>query len=300
MLRRGPLYVLACYVLWGILPLFWPCLGALSPLCVLGYRILFSLAVVGCYLLLSGRWGEVRAVLKDRREMARLTASGLVIAVNWGSFIWAVNSGHVLDSSLAYYMYPVLSIFIGAVFFRERMNALQWAAVALMAAGVAVTAVGQGVFPWLALVIGGSFVLYGVVKRQVTCESAVSLLAESLVTLPLALALIGFAESGGQGAIAALHGWQFLLLPAAGAVTAVPLVLFSKGIRETPYTLAGVLMLVNPTLQLLIGVFCLGEAFTATHAILFAFVWTGLALFLIGNVLAVRRDGKRKGDTVCE
>ena len=120
------------------------------------------------------------------------------------------------------------------------------------------------------------------------------------VTLPLGLVLIGLAESGGRGAAAALQGWQWLLLPAAGAVTALPLVFFSQGIRETPYTLAGVLMLVNPTLQLLIGVFCMDEAFTATHAILFAFVWTGLALFLIGNVMAARRGRQCKGDTICE
>ena len=298
--KRGPLNVLVCYVLWGLLPLFWQYLGELSPLGVLGYRILFSLVCVAAYLLLARRWPEAAAVLRSRREMLRLTASGLVIAVNWGSFIWAVNSGHVLDSSLAYYMYPILSILIGALFFRERLGILQWVAVALMAAGVAVTSVRYGAFPWLALVIGGSFVVYGVIKRQVRCDGAVSLLAESLVTLPLALVLIALTEGAGRGAAGTLHGWQWLLLPAAGAVTALPLVFFSQGIRETPYTLAGVLMLVNPTLQLLIGVFCLGEAFTATHAILFAFVWTGLALFLIGNVLAVRRDGKRKGDTVCE
>lgn len=298
--KRGPLNVLVCYVLWGLLPLFWQYLGELSPLGVLGYRILFSLVCVAAYLLLARRWPEAAAVLRSRREMLRLTASGLVIAVNWGSFIWAVNSGHVLDSSLAYYMYPILSILIGALFFRERLGILQWVAVALMAAGVAVTSVRYGAFPWLALVIGGSFVIYGVIKRKVSCDGAVSLLAESLVTLPLALVLIALTEGAGRGAAGTLHGWQWLLLPAAGAVTALPLVFFSQGIRETPYTLAGVLMLVNPTLQLLIGVFCMGEAFTATHAILFAFVWTGLALFLIGNVLAVRRDGKRKGDTVCE
>ena len=294
MLRRGPLDVLACYVLWGLLPLFWPCLGALSPLCVLGYRILFSLVVIGAYLLLSRRREDIRAALRSRREMGRLTASGLLIAVNWGSYIWAVNSGHVLDASLAYYMYPVLSILVGALFFRERLGPLQWAAVALVAAGVAVTAVGHGSFPWVALVIGGSFVLYSVVKRQVACDSGVSLLVESLVTMPLALALIAFAEGNGQGAAAALRGWQFLLLPAAGAVTAVPLVLFARGIRETPYALAGVLMLVNPTLQLLVGVFCLGEEFTASHAVLFAFVWTGLALFLAGDLLARRRAGYEK------
>ena len=121
MLKKGPLNVLICYVLWGILPLFWGLLGDLSALGVLGYRILFSLLLVGGYLLLTGQWPQVRKVLGNRKEMRRLAASGLVIAVNWGSFIWAVNSGHVLVSSLAYYMYPILSIFIGAVFFREKL-----------------------------------------------------------------------------------------------------------------------------------------------------------------------------------
>ena len=293
-LKKGPLNVLVCYVLWGVLPLFWGLLEALSPLCVLGYRILFSLVFIGAYLLCSRRWPEAMGVLRSRREMAWLTASGVVIAVNWGSFIWAVNSGHVLDSSLAYYMYPILSILIGALFFHERLGILQWVAVGLMLAGVVVTSVRYGAFPWLALIIGGSFVLYGVIKRRVTCDGAVSLLAESLVTLPLALVLIFLAERAGQGAAAALHGWQWLLLPAAGVVTATPLVFFSQGIRETPYTLAGVLMLVNPTLQLLIGVFCMGEEFTATHAILFAFVWTGLVLFLTGNFLSGRRGRQKK------
>lgn len=293
-LKKGPLNVLVCYLLWGALPLFWALLEALSPLCVLGYRILFSLVFIGAYLLCSRRWPEAMGVLRSRKEMAWLTASGVVIAVNWGSFIWAVNSGHVLDSSLAYYMYPILSILIGALFFHERLGILQWVAVGLMLAGVVVTSVRYGAFPWLALVIGGSFVLYGVIKRQVTCDGAVSLLAESLVTLPLALVLIIVAERAGQGAGAALHGWQWLLLPAAGIVTATPLVFFSRGIRETPYTLAGVLMLVNPTMQLLVGVFCMDEEFTTTHAILFAFVWTGLALFVIGNFLSGRRTGHEK------
>ena len=294
MLKKGPLNVLLCYVLWGALPLFWGYLGELSPLCVLGYRILFSLVFISLYLFCSKRWGEALQTLRSRSEMIWLTASGLVIAVNWGSFIWAVNSGHVLDSSLAYYMYPILSILIGALFFHERLGILQWVAVGLMLAGVVVTSVRYGAFPWLALIIGGSFVLYGVIKRKVTCDGAVSLLVESLVTLPLALVLIILAERGGQGALNALHGWQWLLLPAAGVVTAMPLVFFSRGIRETPYTLAGVLMLVNPTMQLLVGVFCMGEEFTDTHAILFAFVWTGLALFVLGNLLASRRAGKEK------
>ena len=284
MIKKEPLYVLVCYVLWGVLPLFWQTLSAVSPFAVLGYRILFSLLFTFCWLLAAGRWSEAVSVLRNRREMMWLTAAGAAIAVNWGGFIYAVNNGHVLDSSLAYYMYPILSILIGTLFFREKLGPLQWVAVGLMTAGIAVTAVRYGQFPWLALMIGGSFVLYGVLKRNVTCKGEISLFVESLVTAPLALALIALCERGGTGAAGNLHGAQWLLLPAAGIVTAVPLIFFSRGIRTTPYTLSGLLMLVNPTLQFLIGIFWLGEPFTTTYAILFAFIWSGLALFLAGNL----------------
>ena len=283
--KKGPVNVFICYVAWGLLPLFWRYLGELSSLAVLGYRILFSLLFMTACLLCTGRWSAALASLRDRRELGWLVASGLTITVNWGSFIWAVNSGHVLDSSLAYYMYPILSVMVGALFFRERLSPLQWAAVGLMAAGVTVTAAGHGQVPWLALVIGGSFVVYGVLKRNVKSDAATSLFAESLVASPLALACVLWCEWAGSGAIGQLRGAQWLLLPAAGVVTAVPLLFFSRGIRTTSNTLAGVLMLVNPTLQLLVGVFVLGEPFTTAHAVLFAFIWGGLALFLAGNFL---------------
>ena len=266
MLKKGPLNVLACYVAWGILPLFWRYLKCVASLGVLGYRILFSVLFSVCFLTAVRRWDAVAAVLRDRREMKWLAAAAAAVTVNWGGFIWAVNGGHVLDSSLAYYMYPILSILIGAVFCGEKLRPLQWAAVGLMAAGIAVTAARYGQVPWLAFAIGGSFVLYGVFK----------------------LARVLWYELHGQGAVGQLHGAQWLLLPAAGVVTALPLLFFSRGIRETPYALAGLLMLVNPTLQLLVGVFYLEEAFTATHAVLFAFIWGGLALYLAGSLLQSR------------
>lgn len=284
MLAKGPLNVLACYILWGMLPLFWRCLAEVSSMAVLGYRIVFSLLFMAAFLLLRGRWHEAAAILRDKRERSWLMLSGMAIAVNWGSYIWAVSGGHVLDASLAYYMHPILSILVGALFFREKVTKLQWVAVGLMAAGIVVTAAGYGRIPWIALIIGGSFVVYGVLKRNVTCDAAVSLFAESLFTTPLSLALIIWCEWHGAGAMGALEGAQWLLLPASGIVTAVPLLFFSRGIRTTSNTMTGVLMLINPTMQLLVGVFALGEEFTASHAVLFAFIWSGLALFLLGKL----------------
>jgi len=297
MLKKGPLNVLACYIAWGILPLFWRYLGELSPFCVLGYRILFSLVFGVVCLTAAKQWPAAAAALRDKRERRRLALAGLVIAVNWGSFIWAVNSAHVLDSSLAYYMYPILSILTGAIFFHERLAALQWVAVGLMAAGVAAASVRFGQIPWLALLIGGSFVLYGVVKRGVACSAEVSLFAESLVTAPLALACVAWFEHTGAGAAGRLHGAQWLLLPAAGIVTALPLLFFARGIRETPHVLSGLLMFVNPTLQLLIGVFLLDEPFTAAHTVLFAFIWGGLALFSAESYTAAIKRRRHGNDT---
>jgi len=293
MAQEGPVNVFACYIAWGLLPLFWRHLSDVSSMAVLGYRILFSLAFITVFLLVTGRWKEATAMLRCRTQRRWLMASGAAIAVNWGGYIWAVSGGHVLDASLAYYMHPILSILVGALFFRERLTALQWVAVGLMSAGIAVTAVRFGQIPWLALLIGGSFVIYGVLKRNVTCEAAVSLFGESLFTLPVALVCVGWCEMNGSGALGVLSGARWLLLPAAGVVTAVPLLFFSKGIRTTSNTAAGIMMLLNPTMQLLIGVFVMGEAFTGTHAVLSAFIWGGLALFLLGKLRPAVKSGKK-------
>ena len=290
MLQKGPRSVLLCYILWGVLPLFWQLLSAVASFAVLGYRILFSLVLLALFLVVSGRWGEASAMLRDKRERRWVLFAGIAVAVNWGGYIWAMGNGRVVDASLAYYMHPILSILVGAVFFREKLTALQWLAVGLMTGGIAVTAAGYGQMPWLALLIGSSFVLYGVIKRNVTCSAPVSLFGESLFTLPLALVCILWCERAGTGAVGQLTGAQWLLLPAAGIVTAVPLLFFARGIRETDNTLTGILMLINPTLQLLSGVVILGEAFTASHRVLFAFIWGGLAIFVLGNLL--RRRGK--------
>lgn len=290
---KGPLNVLCCYIAWGLLPLFWRLLKSVGSFAVLGYRIVFSLVFITVFLALSGHLQDAAAMLRDKAERRRLMLSGAAVAINWGGYIWAVSGGHVVDASLAYYMYPILSILVGALFFREKLTALQWVAVALMSAGIVVTAVGYGQIPWLALLIGGSFVLYGVLKRSVTSNSAVTLFGESLFTLPIALICIGWSEWGGSGAFGVLGGAQWFLLPAAGIVTALPLLFFSQGIRTTSNTLAGILMLINPTLQLLVGVLVLGEAFTAAHGILFAFIWSGLALFVAGNVTRNRRNAAK-------
>ncbi|WP_298020645.1 EamA family transporter RarD [uncultured Dysosmobacter sp.] len=293
MAKRGPLLVLACYIMWGLLPAFWRLLGDVDSFCVLAYRIVWSVGFSAMVLALRGGFSGVRAVLRDRGELGRLALAGVFICINWGVYIWAVNSGHMLDASLAYYMNPILSILLGTVFFRERLTRLQWLAVGIALTGLVITVVRYRQFPWMALIIGGSFAVYGAVKKTVKADALTASLTETAVLALPALLVLLWKEGAGAGAAGALHGWQWLLLPAAGVVTTVPLLLFSTGIKRTPMTLNGILMYVNPTLQLLLSVLY-GEAFTATHAILFGFVWTGLALYLASGFLRSKSQREKE------
>ena len=249
-------------------------------------------------LALRGRFSAVRAVLADRRELGRLMLAGIIICVNWGGYIPAVSGGHVLDASLAYYMTPILNILLGTLVFREKLTKLQWLSAAVAFAGLVVTIVRYRQIPWMALIIGGSFALYGAVKKGARAEAGVSVFFETLTPAPFALAFMLAAEVRGAGAAGVLQGARWLLLPAAGVVTTVPLLFFAEGVKSAPLTLSGILMYINPTLQLLLSVLLYQEAFTTTHAILFGFVWSGLALYLLSSLL--REHKHKKEETLCE
>jgi len=296
--KKGPVYVLICYVLWGLLPIFWKMLAAVDSFYILGIRIVWSLVLILPVLLLQRRWNSVCEVMRDRKELLLLVLAGIAICINWGTYIWAVNRDHVLDASLAYYMNPILSILLGTVVFRERLTRLQWMAVGVTAIGIILAVIRSGQIPWIALIIGGSFAIYGALKKGVHSDAGVSLFFETAVLAPLALAFIVVAEVQGNGAIGALHGAQWLLLPAAGVVTTVPLLAFAKGIRVTPMTLTGILMYINPTLQMLVSVVLYHEAFTDMHVILFGFVWSGLALYLLSGYYEARKRAKEEHSCV--
>ena len=298
MRKKGSLCVLACYILWGVLPVFWKSLAAVDSLYVLAARIVWSLVFNTLTLALRGRFSAVRAVLADRRELGRLMLAGVIICVNWGGYIQAVNGGHVLDASLAYYMTPILNILLGTVVFREKLTKLQWLSAAVAFTGLAVTVLRYRQIPWLALAIGGSFALYGAVKKGARSEAGVSVFFETLTLAPFALGYMLLAEARGTGAAGILQGAQWLLLPAAGVVTTVPLLFFAVGVKSTPLTLAGILMYINPTLQLLLSVLLYHEAFTVTHGILFGFVWSGLILYMASELLQERKRRREKPSCV--
>lgn len=296
-MNRGAACVLGCYVMWGLLPIFWKQLSAVDSLYVLATRAIWAFLITGVILALRrDRFAGVRDVLRSKKERLQLTVSGWAICVNWGLYIWAVSHDRILDSSLATYLNPILAIALGALVFREKLSRLRWLAVAIAAFGFLIATLRYGQIPWLALAISSSFTLYGAVKKSVKTDSVTATFYETMILMPFAVALVVWMEFRGTGAAGILHGWQWLLLPMSGLVTGLPLVLFSSGLKTTPMTLAGILMYINPTLQLLVSVGVYHEAFTTTHAILFVFVWVGLALYLVSGFL----ERRRREEQVCE
>lgn len=292
-ITRSALYVLLCYILWGLLPIYWKQLSSVNSLYILASRITFSMIFCGLLLLLYKQWDKVKALRQDKKQLKLLAWGSILITINWGSYIFAVNSGHILDASLAYYLNPILVIMLGAIFFGERLNRWQLLAVLLSATGVLYSVFSYGKIPVYALVIGGSFALYGAVKKQIVVGSMVSTFMETALVFPLFLLIMAVLEVQGSGCIGQLTGWQYLLIPLAGVVTSVPLLVYAKGIQHTSLALSGILMYVNPTLQLLIGVFLYHEPFTHAQAITFLFVWIAVMIFVGDSVLSGKR---RKND----
>jgi chloramphenicol-sensitive protein RarD len=274
---KGFAYAVAAYGSWGLLPLFWKLLGDIDAVQILSCRVVFSLILVWIILALRGKPAWPR-LLADRRARRSLIVSSAFIAVNWGLYIWAVNSGHTVDASLGYYINPLVNVLLGLFFFRERMRPLQWAAFGLAAAGVILLTLQTGGFPWIALSLAGTFGFYGFAKKSAGIDSLEGLGAETLLIAPLAAAYLAFRHAGGEGAFQG-PALRSALLVASGVVTALPLYWFARGAKLLPLSLMGFVQYISPTLQLAAGVFLFGEAFPASRLTAFALVWAGLIAY---------------------
>lgn len=288
-MKKGTIYVTLSYVLWGLLPVFWKLLADVDSFYVLACRVVFSLVVSAALLPLLGEARRAKDALKDKRLVGLMLCCGLLISFNWGVLIYCVAAERVLDVSLAYYINPLLAILVGFICFRERLSAAQWISCAIAAAGVAAPMVMAGEFPILAVLCGLSFAIYGAVKKVANIPGELSTFMETLLVVPFAIAFIIYCEAnGGPVASGQLSGWRLLLLPAAGAVTFLPVYLYSAGIRTTSMGLSGVLMYINPTLQLLIGLLY-GETLGTDMLVTFACVWIATAIYLISGAKSRKR-----------
>lgn len=283
-MNRSSLNVLGCYILWGLLPIFWKLLAGVNSAYVLAQRIVFSCVFCLAVILIRKNGGEIGKIIKNKSERRKFFLCGILISINWGVYILTVAMGRILEASLAYYMNPLFSVLIGAIFFKERLSRVQWASVALAFAGVMFSVIRYGEVPYLAIIIGLSFALYGALKKGIKADSETSICMETMAVLPIALVFIAYAQFSGFTTFSSLTTAEVLLLIATGPITSIPLMLFAKGIKETSIVTSGILMYINPTLQLLVGVFIYNEAFTQTNAITFAFVWAAVILFVFDSL----------------
>ncbi len=283
-MNRSSLNVLGCYILWGLLPIFWKLLAGVNSAYVLAQRIVFSCVFCLAVILIRKNGGEIGRIIKNKSERRMFFLCGILISINWGVYILTVAMGRILEASLAYYMNPLFSVLIGAIFFKERLSRVQWASVALAFAGVMFSVICYGEVPYLAIIIGLSFALYGALKKGIKADSETSICMETMAVLPIAIVFIAYAQFSGFTTFSSLTTAEALLLIATGPITSIPLMLFAKGIKETSIVTSGILMYINPTLQLLVGVFIYNEAFTQTNAITFAFVWAAVILFVFDSL----------------
>ena len=290
-MKKDTFNVLGGYVLWGLLPVFWKLLAGVNSAYVLAQRIVFSCLFCFAVILIQKNGGELKNILRDKKQRRLYLACGLLISANWGVYIRTVATGRILEASLACYMNPLFSILIGALIFKERLSGVQWLSVALAFVGVMYSVVLYGSVPYLAIIIGLTFALYGAIKKGIKAESEVSICMETVSVLPLALIFIVYAQLSGFTTFASLSVKEMLLLVLTGAITSVPLMLFASGIKRTSITVSGILMYINPTLQLLLGVFVYNEEFTKANAVTFAFVWLAVILF-VGDGLRHKRHEK--------
>ncbi len=288
---RGLWIALASFLLWGVMPLYWHLLKSVPSLQIVLHRIAWSAVFVCGWLFLTRGRHWLQATLAQPRLAWMLALSGVFISVNWGLYIWAVNAGHVVETSLGYFINPLLNVLLGVVFLRERLRPMQWLSVAIAAAGVLWLTLHHGSFPWIALALATSFAMYGLIRKLAAVDSIAGLGVESAYLFPPVVALLLWSEGNGTGGFGAGYGASAsLLLVLGGVVTALPLVGFAYAVRRIPLTTVGLMQYIAPTMQLLIGVLVFHEPFGRDRAIGFACIWIALAIFAIDSVVRQRRQ----------
>jgi chloramphenicol-sensitive protein RarD len=277
--RLGLLYASGAFLLWGVVPVYWKTLQHVPALEILAHRIVWGLVFVVAWMTIRGRWPELRAVFRRPRTVTTLLASTFFIAINWGLFIFAVNTNRVLATSLGYYINPLVNVLLGLFVLHERLNRKQWVAVALASLAVVLLTVQAGKLPWISLVLPVSFGLYSLLRKMVNADAVVGLTFETAALFPFAAALLLRQELRGVGALGHQGLRIDLSLVAAGAVTAVPLILFTLGVRRIPLSTAGLLQYIAPTCTFLLAVLLYDEPFSTAHAVSFGLIWIALVIY---------------------
>jgi len=286
--RQGFILGVSAYTLWGFLPVYFKGLKSIDAGDIVAHRILWSVPILASLLTFTNTWGEVRQALHNRRAMVLLSATALLIAVNWLLYVYAVNSGHILAGSLGYYLNPLANVVLGRMVLKERLSWLQWAAVALAAAGISALAIGAIGQLWISLTLCISFATYGLLRKIAPVDAVAGLTIETLLLLPFAAGWLLWGWASGHAIFGSGSPTILLLIAGAGFVTATPLLLFTAAARQLPYSTLGMLQFLAPTMQFLLAVLIYGEPFTSAHAVAFAAIWGALGLYVLALVRHAR------------
>ncbi len=288
-MNRGMWLAIGAYAVWGFFPLYFHALQTVPPLEILGHRVVWALLFLAGVLTWRRQWGWLKTALGQKRVVLTFAAAGTLLAVNWVTYIWGVNSGYVVETSLGYFINPLVSIFLGMVFLHERLRPGQWLAIGVAVVGVVYLTFSYGRLPWIALVLAFSFGTYGLLRKIGKLGSLEGLTLETGFMFLPALGFLLWQEFQGTAAFAHADGLTTLLLGLAGVTTAVPLLMFGQAAREIPLTVIGILQYIAPTIQFLIGVLIFQEPFPPERLIGFAFIWVALLVYTTESVLQNRR-----------
>jgi chloramphenicol-sensitive protein RarD len=276
---NGLLAAIGSFVIWGAFPLYLKPLHDLSALQIIAHRVAWACVLVLAWLFARGELQELRKPLTNPAILGRLTASALLITVNWLAYVWGVGHGRVVETSLGYFINPLANVLLGVVVLRERLNIAQWTAVGIAAGAVLYIAVGTGATPWISLTLAVSFSTYGLLRKLVQVEALQGLAVETLVLMPIAFGYLVWCEVNGSGAFGHSSAFVNALLVGCGPMTAVPLFLFAFGARLIPYSTLGLLLYIAPSLQLLCGIFLYHEPFAGARANGFILIWLALLIY---------------------
>lgn len=275
------------YILWGILPIYWKAIDNVTAYEILAHRIIWSCCFMLCILFMTNDirvfQDEVRQIIAEPKRLLGVVAASLLISVNWLTYIWAVNENRIIETSLGYYINPLVSVLLGVFVLREKLSFWQMISFGLALVGVVNMAVNFGSVPWVALLLAVSFALYGLFKKIVKVGAITSITLETVIVSPLALLYLIYLQQQGQGAFHLIWQGTSGLLVGSGIVTAVPLILFSWGANRLPLTIMGFLQYISPTIGLILGIFLYHEPFTPVHLLSFGFIWLALAILSLSR-----------------
>ncbi|CAM4341193.1 EamA family transporter RarD [Lacicoccus alkaliphilus] len=294
--KKGILFALGAYVIWGFLPIYWKQIEEVSSYEIIAHRILWSFVFMILFILAAGRWRFFREDLKfifsNKKKVAALFLASATITTNWLIFIIAVQTGHILDASLGYYINPLISVLLGFIILGEKFSRVGWVAIILVSVGVFYLAVGLGSAPWISFVLALSFSLYGLIKKTINLDAVYAMAVETFVLAPFALVYIIYIGVSGTGDFGINTASLWMI--GSGIATVIPLLLFSLGVQKIRLSLIGFLQYFAPTLMLIIGVFMYDETFTRVHQIAYIFIWGGLILYSLNRYFTMRDENRRE------